>query len=74
MATNTRQRQTRRLTSVPGAAEYAACSTKTIRRRIADGSLTGYRFGSRVIRVDLNELDALMRPIPAADGGGRHAS
>lgn len=56
----------RRLASISQAAEYAACSPKTIRRRIADSSLTGYRFGQRIIRVDLDELDTLLRPIPAA--------
>lgn len=66
MRTHTAQR---RLSSIPGAADYAAVSTKTIRRRIADGSLTGYRFGTRVIRVDLNELDELLRPIPSAKAG-----
>lgn len=65
------QNAQRRLSSIPSAADYAAVSTKTIRRRISDGSLTGYRFGARVIRVDLNELDELLRPIPAA--GDRHA-
>ena len=59
----------RRLASIPSAADYAACSTKTIRRRIADGSLTGYRFGARVIRVDLDDLDDLLRPIPSAKAG-----
>ncbi|MDQ6526879.1 DNA-binding protein [Nocardioides sp. LHD-245] len=58
----------RRLASIPHAAEYADVCTKTIRRRISDGSLTGYRMGKRVIRVDLNELDALMTRIPAAGG------
>lgn len=58
----------RRLVSINQAAEYAACDPKTIRRRIADGSLTGYRLGKRMIRVDLEELDALLRPIPAAGG------
>lgn len=56
----------RRLASIERAAEYAECSTKTIRRRIADGSLTGYRMGARLIRVDLNELDSMLRPIPSA--------
>lgn len=60
----------RRLASINQAAEYAAVCTKTIRRRISDGSLTGYRMGSRVIRVDLNELDQLLRPIPSAVSGG----
>lgn len=60
--------QTKRLASIPAAADYAAVSTKTIRRRIATGDLTGYRFGPRVLRVDLNELDAALRPIPTAGG------
>lgn len=58
----------RRLASLAEAAEYAAVNPRTIRRRIADGSLTGYRLGARVIRVDLDELDALLRPIPTVGG------
>lgn len=54
----------RRLTSLTAAAEYAHVGPRTIRRRIADGSLTGYRMGPRLIRVDLNELDEILRPIP----------
>jgi len=56
--------QSRRLVSLPDAADYAGVGPRTIRRRIADGSLTGYRMGPRLIRVDLNELDALLSPIP----------
>jgi excisionase family DNA binding protein len=52
------------LASIHEAAKYAAVNPRTIRRRIADGSLTGYRLGARVLLVDLNELDALLRPIP----------
>ncbi|MBA3251460.1 MAG: excisionase family DNA-binding protein [Geodermatophilaceae bacterium] len=59
----------RRLASITSAAEAAACSTKTIRRLISRGDLTGYRMGSRLVRVDLNELDALMTPIPTARSG-----
>lgn len=54
----------RRLASLADAAEYAAVHPRTLRRRIASGELTGYRLGGRVIRVDLDELDALLRPIP----------
>ena len=56
----------RRIASITAAAEYAGVSTKTIRRYIASGRLTGYRIGPRLIRVDLNELDAILRPIPNA--------
>ena len=58
----------RRLASVTDAAKLAACSGKTIRRLIASGELTGYRLGARMIRVDLDELNRIMRPIiPASD-------
>ncbi|GAB3758810.1 hypothetical protein GCM10027599_26710 [Yimella radicis] len=59
----------RQLATIPDAAEYACVSTKTIRRRIASGDLTGYRMGPRLLRVDLDELDALLKPIPTARGG-----
>ena len=63
----------RRLVSPSEAAEYAGCHPKTIRRRIADGSLRGYRMGPRLIRVDLDEVDHLLSPIPTA-GGDAHGS
>ena len=64
----------RRLAAITDAAAYADVSTKTIRRRISDGSLTGYRMGPRLIRVDLNDLDAMLRPIPTAGGGPNAAA
>lgn len=59
-------RPDRKLITLTAAAEHAAVSVKTIRRRVAAGDLTGYRMGPRLIRVDLHELDAIMRPIPSA--------
>jgi excisionase family DNA binding protein len=58
----------RRLVSLAAAAEYAGCHPRTIRRRIADGDLTGYRFGPRGVRIDLDELYASFTPIPTASG------
>lgn len=47
--------------SIADAAEYLACEHKLIRKMIATGALRGYRLpNSRLIRVDLNELDALL--------------
>lgn len=63
------ERVHRRLVAIDAAAEYLAVSSKTIRRRIADGTLTGYRVGSRLLRVDLDELESIVRPIPATDRG-----
>lgn len=47
------------------AAELYGVHPRTIRRRIAEGVITGYRIaGTRAIRVDLNEVEAvMMRPI-----------
>ncbi len=52
--------------TIAEAAKRTGVSTKTIRRRIAEGSLTGYRFGPTLIRLEPSEVDALLRPIPGA--------
>ena len=57
----------RRLAPLNTAADYADVHPRTLRRRIADGSITGYRMGPRIIRVDLNEVDALLTPIPTVE-------
>lgn len=53
------------------AAAYIGVTPRTIRKMVADGRITAYRNGSRILRVDLNELDAAMtrvrRPQPAAE-------
>lgn len=46
------------------AAEYLGCHTRTIRRMVAEGTLPAYRLGPRMMRIDLNDLDDLMRRIP----------
>ncbi|MCP2267277.1 helix-turn-helix domain-containing protein [Promicromonospora thailandica] len=43
------------LVPLSAAAEHFHVSVKTLRRRIADGTIAGYRVG-RLIRVDLDEL------------------
>lgn len=53
------------------AAEYLSVTERTIRNYIARGELTGYRIGSRAIRVDQRELENLLTPIPTVAGGGR---
>jgi excisionase family DNA binding protein len=58
----------KRLASIAKGAAYADVSARTIRRRIADGSLRAYRVGPRLIKIDLSDLDRLARPIPAGDG------
>ncbi|MFI6425903.1 DNA-binding protein [Promicromonospora sp. NPDC050880] len=58
----------RRLVPLSVAAEVFCVSVKTIRRRIADGTVTGYRIG-RLIRVDLDEMhESFAVPVPNARG------
>jgi excisionase family DNA binding protein len=45
--------------------EQYGVSEKTLRRYIAEGKITGYRLGPRLIRVDVDEVEALLKPIPA---------
>jgi excisionase family DNA binding protein len=53
--------------TVKQAAEFLGVNEKTIRNRLADRSLAGYRVGPRSVRVDRDSLIALAsRPlIPA---------
>lgn len=60
----------RRLSSLPDAAEQYGVSSRTLRRYISAGRITGYRFGPRMLRVDLDELDAMLRPLATAKRGG----
>jgi excisionase family DNA binding protein len=57
----------RRYASIAEAGRYVGVAPKTIRRLIASGKLTGYHLGSRLIRVDLDQLDAIMTPIPTVE-------
>ena len=53
------------ITLADGAARLEV-NPRTIRRYIADGRLTGYRVGPRLIRLDAAEVDGLLAPIPTA--------
>ena len=61
------QTSPKHLTSIAEAAAAFDVTPKTIRRRIADGTITGYRVGPKLLRVDLGEIEAkLIRQVPAA--------
>src|SRR5262249_2016708 len=60
----------RRLAKLVPAAKYAHLSVKTLRRRIADGTLTRYTLGGKLLAVDLDEIDRnLIRGRPADPAG-----
>lgn len=48
------------------AAQLIGVHPRTIRRRIADGTLTGHRVGPRLIRLHPVEVGELLHRIPAA--------
>jgi predicted site-specific integrase-resolvase len=58
-----------RLAPLREAAPYSKFSVKTLRRYGRDGKITLYRNGAKLILVDLDELDRLVRPIAAAGDG-----
>lgn len=59
----------RRWLSQAEAGEYIGVTERTIRHYIATGRLPACRVrGSRLVRVSLADLDALMRPIPTTGG------
>ncbi|UJD20876.1 excise [Mycobacterium phage Zimmer] len=49
--------------SIAETAEYLGVCTKTVRNYIADGKLKAVRLGPRLIRVERDSVEALMRPI-----------
>ena len=51
----------RRLATVQDAADYWGVGLRTMRRRVAEGVVNAYRLpGSRALRIDLDELDAML--------------
>ncbi|HHU39049.1 MAG TPA: helix-turn-helix domain-containing protein [Propionibacterium sp.] len=54
----------RQFESLSQAAARSGLSTRTLRRRISAGQLAAYRNGPRLIRVDPEDVDRLMRRLP----------
>lgn len=61
----------RDLVPLTEAARIYGVSARTIRRRISDGTVTGYRIGPRLIRVDMNELAQALAVIPTVKASKR---
>ncbi len=58
-----------RLATIAEAADYIRCTTRTVRRMVSRGDLVAVRIGPRMLRVDLNQIDALAREIPTTKVG-----
>jgi excisionase family DNA binding protein len=52
----------RRWASTKQTADHLQVTVRTVRLMVADGRLTKYRLGPRVVRFDLDEVDAAMTP------------
>jgi len=52
----------RRVRLKDGAIHAGVC-VKTIRNWIKSGQITGYRIGPKLIEVDLDEIDRIIRPV-----------
>lgn len=61
------------LITIEQAAAYLGVTDRSIRNYISRGQLRAYRVGDRLVRVDARDVDAMLRPIPAA-GGDPHAA
>jgi excisionase family DNA binding protein len=55
------------------AADYLGVNERTVRRMVSAGKLPGYRLG-RLIKVDLNEVDSVLEPIPTVRKDRRQVS
>ena len=53
----------RRWATLKQAAQHYQIGERTLRQMIYDRRVTGYRIGPQLLRVDLNEIDAMIVPI-----------
>jgi excisionase family DNA binding protein len=70
MADDVHPAASRRFATIAKAAAYLDCSKRGIQQMVRDGRLTAYQCNSRLVRIDLNEIDRLMQPRDGNDLGG----
>ena len=57
-----------KMVSIAAAADHYGVSRQTVRRWIASGRITAYLVGPRLIRVDLDEIEAeIIHTVPTVD-------
>jgi excisionase family DNA binding protein len=58
-----------KMVSIAAAADHYGVSQQTVRRWIASGRITAHRVGPRLIRVDLDEIEAkIVHTVPTVLG------
>ena len=65
-STTPEPRTPRQFISLNEASARLGVAPRTIRRMISRGELTGYRVGTRILRVDGAQVDSALRKIPSA--------
>ena len=61
------RRALRRYASVSAVAKIYGVDTHTVRRWVSSGLVHGYRIGDRLLKLDLDEVEAkVVRVVPAA--------
>lgn len=55
----------RTLWTINQVADYLQCSHFTVRRMISAGELKAYRYGKRIIRIDVDDIERSRVPIAA---------
>jgi excisionase family DNA binding protein len=60
-----------RWATVGEAAEYLRCCTRTTKTLIAEGKLTGYRLGRKMVLVDLNQVDEYVQSTSSTKSAGK---
>ena len=56
-----------RYVSLDVAAGRLGCSERTLRRMVSAGEIPAYRLSKRLLRVDWNDIERMLRRIPTAD-------
>lgn len=52
-----------RLVPIEDAADVIGIHRRTLRRWVDEGIVKGYRLGPKLLRVDMDDIDRLLRPI-----------
>ena len=60
--------------TIPQAGDYLGSSESTIRRMIASGELRAYRFGERNVRIDVEDIHAILKPVTSLEDLGEDES
>jgi len=56
----------RRYLTLSDAAGWLSLDEKTLRRWVSQGRLTAYRVGPKLIRLDADEIENMIRVVPTA--------